>query len=111
MHKLGSFEMNCMLALLRGAPEATAADVFDILVDRLDNQKAPSFGALYTTLDRLADKGMVKVEKRTRPSGKRERRFFSITGLGQKTLSASLADTSNLAQGLNLPGWAIGGAT
>lgn len=103
---LGKFEENCLLALIRAGRKSTAADVFDVLVDR--SGQMIQFGALYTTLDRMVDKKWVKVEKKAEKPGGRQRRYFTITGLGQKTLSESLASTKTLADGLNIPGWAEG---
>jgi DNA-binding PadR family transcriptional regulator len=100
---LGKFEEMTLLSLLRAGPKSPASAVFEVLTDRLGKEK--SFGALYTTLDRLVDKKFVKVVSEPSGSGKaKTRRLFTITGAGQRVLSQSLQSTKHMAEGLAIPG-------
>ncbi|WP_442879931.1 PadR family transcriptional regulator [Aurantimonas sp. E1-2-R+4] len=88
-----------MLALLRCGPRSTSADVFKVLAERL--QKEPSFGAVFTTLDRLADKKLLISDYIEDPDRKgRRRRFFTLTGQGSRILSDALREGTRLAEGL-----------
>jgi PadR family transcriptional regulator, regulatory protein PadR len=99
---LGKFEEHCLLALIRTGPNSTAADVFRVLADRLDRE--PSFGAVFTTLDRLATKKFVFSKIDEEPvSGQKRRRFFSISGEGKRALSDSLNEFDRAKSGLALP--------
>lgn len=57
---LGRFEEAVLLALINAQGEATISDVYKILATRL---KRVSFGAIYTTLDRMLNKKFVEVRK------------------------------------------------
>ena len=58
---LGRFEEAVLVALINAKDEATTADVYEALADKLPRRV--SFGAIYTTLDRMLDKKFVEVRK------------------------------------------------
>ncbi|MBG6203061.1 DNA-binding PadR family transcriptional regulator [Labrenzia sp. EL_13] len=104
---IGKFEECCLMALIRSGPDSTPAQIYDVLCEH--GGKEFKFGATYTTLDRMEAKGWVKVTTREPTVGGKKRRYFSVTGLGEKALNDSLSGTHKLASGLGLPGFAKGG--
>lgn len=105
---IGKFEELCLLALVRAGPGSTPAHIYEVLCDQAEQEF--KFGAVYTTLDRMEAKGWVKVENRTPIAGGKKRRHFTISGEGQDALNSSLQGTRKLANGLGIPGFALGGA-
>jgi len=95
---IGKFEELALLALVRAGPDAYAAQVYKELEKNM--QKAPQFSALYTTLDRMAKKGMVKESSST---DDKNRRLFTISGAGRQALNESLGATQALG-GFLVPG-------
>jgi len=93
------------MALIRAGQDSTASTVFEVLTNRLEKEK--SFGAMYTTLDRLVDKKFIAVSSPTVSKGKR-RRYFSITGEGKRALSQSMRLTESMADGLVIHGVKVG---
>ena len=93
---LGKLEEAVMLGVSQSGATATAANVFQTLDDC--GAKA-SFGAVFTTLDRLAEKKFLKASRKLieTGSGKKERTIYEITGLGARTLRESLSVTNALA--------------
>jgi PadR family transcriptional regulator PadR len=61
-----------------------------------------SYGALYTTLDRLEQKGYVssKVGEPTAERGGRAKKFFQVEGLGAATLKQNFRATLRMAEGI-----------
>lgn len=102
---IGKFEELVLLSLMRAGPEALASKVYAALIDRLGKEK--SFGAVYTTLDRLVDKDYIAVTTPKVKTGKK-RRYFTITGEGRAVLAKSMSTTVTMAEGLSLPGLAGG---
>src|SRR5262245_42153289 len=88
---LGEFEQLVLLAILQCGEEAYTVPLRDILADR--GGRAITRGALYTSLDRLEAKGLVK-SKLGEPlavRGGRARRYFSVTPDGLAALRAARA--------------------
>jgi predicted transcriptional regulator len=91
-----------LLAVLKHGPDATAGDVQAALSDAAGREQ--SFGSVFTTLDRLTAKKLVKWHK-GQPDPQRAGRaprLYTVTGVGQSTLIASLRATSSLTAGLDL---------
>ena len=86
---IGKFEELTLLAVMRTGPSALPATVYERL--RLGQHKA-AFAATYTTLGRLADKGLLDERRIVDESG-RDRRTFTINGAGQTALSEALSAT------------------
>ncbi len=83
---VGEFERAVLLALIRLGDEAYGVSVRDELERRLGRRV--SFGAVYTTLDRLAEKDMVssRVGEPTAERGGRAKKFFRIEPRGLRAL-------------------------
>lgn len=88
-HQLGEFEQLAMLAILQVGDGAYAVPVREEIRARADRRV--SRGALYTTLQRLEDKGYL-TSTMADPSaerGGRPRRYFSVTQQGMAALRHS----------------------
>lgn len=89
---LGEFEVLVLTGVL-AAGENSYGMVIHEEVEGLASRRHVSIGAVYTTLSRLEDKGFV--EPRTAAGGNerggRPRKYFSVTGAGQKALREALA--------------------
>ena len=79
---LGEFERAVLLALIKLEERAYGVSIREELEKRL--HRAVSFGAVYTTLDRLLEKGMVSsyVGEPTPQRGGRAKKFFRIERQG-----------------------------
>jgi len=100
---LPKLEEMILLAVLKHGTDATAGDVQATLSKAAGREQ--SFGSVFTTLDRLAEKKFVKWRKGKPDSrrGGRAPRLYTITGTGQSELVASLRVTNSLTIGLDLP--------
>lgn len=100
---LGEFEQIVLLAILRvrSAYGVTIRSEIEARTGR-----APSPGALYTTLDRLEDKGLVtsRMGEPTPQRGGRAKRYFEITTAGIEAVSRAQRSYQSLLEGLQLPG-------
>ena len=83
---LGSFEEQVMLAVARVKSEAYAVTVRREIEDQTGREIA--MGAVYATLDRLTDKGLVRSWlSDPRPErGGRSRRYFRLEPAGERAL-------------------------
>ena len=84
---LGEFEQIVLLAILRLDDRAYGVTIRAEIAERTDREPAP--GALYTTLDRLEEKGLVtsRFGDPTPQRGGRAKRFFKVTGAGVAALA------------------------
>ena len=83
---LGSLELAILLAVARLGDDAYGLGIRRDVSARLGRDY--SVGAIYTTLERLADKGLVSSRK-TEPlaiRGGRSRRQFKVTSAGQRAI-------------------------
>jgi len=101
---LGEFEQIVLLAILRLGERAYGANVRDVIVTRTNRR--PSAGALYTTLDRLEEKGLVTSQfgDPTPQRGGRAKRFFKVSADGIQAVARAQRSYQRLLQGLKLPG-------
>ena len=98
--RLGEFEQQLLLVILRLGSQAYAADVASELEQRAGRRV--SRGALYTTLDRLETKGLVRWQAAA-GSPAREglpRRLYAVTASGLAALRASRAVLRGLWRGV-----------
>jgi DNA-binding PadR family transcriptional regulator len=97
---LGEFEQYVLLAILKQEPEAYALSLRALLSEIAG--RSVSRGALYRTLDRLADKGFVSwdVEEDAPARGGLPRRRFSVTRRGVAALRTSRRTLLGLWEGL-----------
>jgi PadR family transcriptional regulator len=97
---LGEFEQLLLLAILRLGANAFGADIARELEARAG--RTVSRGALYTSLDRLEDKGLVRWK--AMPGGPERaglpRRNYAVTPAGVAALRASRDTLRRMWQGL-----------
>ena len=103
---LGEFEQVVLLAILRLADGAYGVAIRREIAACTDRDPAP--GALYTTLDRLEDKGLVtsKYGDPTPERGGRAKRYFTVTARGVRAVARAQRAYQRLLKGLVLPGGA-----
>jgi len=94
---LGQFEQLILTSVLLLGENAYGATVHE-RVEELANGKSYSIGAIYTTLDRLQQKGYVKswYGGAGPERGQRTKRYFEIQAAGKKVLEQSQRVASNL---------------
>jgi len=98
--RLGSFELAALLAVARLGRDAYGLAIRRDLSDRTG--RTYSVGAVYTTLQRLEAKGLLRSHT-TDPlpvRGGRSRRHFTITGAGARALKAAERDAAALWAGV-----------
>jgi DNA-binding PadR family transcriptional regulator len=99
---LGEFEQLILLAILRLGDQAYGVTIRTEISERAGRTVAP--GALYTALDRLEDKGLVKsrIGDPTPQRGGRAKRFFTVTASGVKALTRAQHAFQRLLEGLDV---------
>ncbi|MEO7191994.1 MAG: helix-turn-helix transcriptional regulator [Vicinamibacterales bacterium] len=97
---LGEFEITVLLAVLTLEDNASGARVLGEIAKRAGRTVAR--GAVYVTLDRLADKKLVtaRVDRATPERGGHPRRTFTLTPAGLKHLRRSIEMIDRMAAGL-----------
>ena len=97
---LGEFEQLLLLAVLRLTSEAYALDIARELDVRAG--RSVSRGALYTSLDRLEDKGLLrwKTAPGTQARNGIPRRLYTVTPAGLTALRASRQTLRRMWRGL-----------
>ena len=101
---LGEFEQVVLLAILRLEGNAYGFTIGAEIAARTGRKPSP--GALYATLDRLEEKGLLasRVGDPTPVRGGRAKRFFDVKGGGVKAVARAQRAYQNLLDGLRLPG-------
>ena len=86
---LGPLEQGVLYAVLRLRNDAYGVAIQKEIADQTG--KDVSFGAIYTTLERLENKGFVtsRIGEATAVRGGRAKKYFGVTGAGQSALHAS----------------------
>lgn len=97
---LGQLEYVVMLALTRLGGEAYGMQVRREIREKTGREI--SIGAVYTTLDRLEEKGMLRSEigRPTPERGGRARRTFQVLAKGFRALRKTQSTLSSLSEGL-----------
>ena len=97
---LGEFEQLVMLALVELDGDAYGASVGRAIEGRTGREV--SAGAVYTALERLAQRGMVtdRVGEPTPERGGRRRRYFRLTPEGAAELTRAIAVIRSMSEGL-----------
>jgi DNA-binding PadR family transcriptional regulator len=97
---LGELEQVLLLALLRLGGEAYGAAIRQEIRERTKRSITP--GAIYPTLDRLEERGLLRSRLGDpRPErGGRARRYFKVTAAGVREIKAAWRQTAALASGL-----------
>lgn len=104
-NSLGVFEEQVMLAVLHARDEAYGMNVRREIESRTDRDVA--IGAVYATLDRLEQKGLIASTRVDGDGG--SRRVFSVTAAGTRALYETRAVRDRLWKGLELPGLGVKG--
>jgi len=100
---LGAFEEMVLLAVLHKGDEAFGVSIRRELEERSESDVA--MGAVYATLDRLENKGLVKSrsgERRVSRRG-RPRRYYDIQPAGTRELERTLNVRDRMWDGIELP--------
>jgi hypothetical protein len=96
---IGKLEETILLAALRAGANAVPSRIYDWVVSTTPpGEKAPAFGAVYTTIGRMADKKMLSEGKMVDEHG-RDRRTFTVAAAGQSALDLSLRRSDSLRGG------------
>ncbi len=101
---LGEFEQVVLLAILRLRDEAYAVTIRQEIAARTDREPSP--GALYTTLDRLEEKGLIasRLGDPTPQRGGRAKRYFKVSAKGLAAVARVQRSYRRLLDGITLPG-------
>ena len=101
---LGEFEQVVLLAILRLDDNAYGVSIRSEIASCTGREPAP--GALYTTLDRMQEKGIVRswLGDATPQRGGRPKRYFALTKAGRAALVGAQRAYRSLLDGLNLLG-------
>ena len=101
---LGEFEQVVLLAILRLGGNAYGVTIGTEITACTRREPAP--GALYTTLDRLEDKGLVtsRLGDPTPQRGGRAKRYFVVSSKGLAAITRAQQSYRRLLEGCELPG-------
>lgn len=99
---LGEFEELVLLAVMRCGDNAYGVTIRQTVSEVAERETA--LGAIYTTLERLEQKGMVssRLGEPTAERGGRAKRYFRIEGAGVQALRDAQLRRGRLQEGLNL---------
>jgi PadR family transcriptional regulator len=97
---LREFEQLVLLALVRQGAGAYGVSICDDISERTGRDV--SLGAVYKTLERLEDKGLVasSVGAPTPERGGRRKKHYRLLAAGQRALRQSLAAIQRMTDGL-----------
>jgi PadR family transcriptional regulator PadR len=100
---LGAFEQATLLAVIRLGKDAYGRAILNEVQARL--KRDVSAGAVYATLERLEDKGLVssRLAPGTAIRGGRARRYFSPTGSGVRALNEARSAIDTIWHGFHSP--------
>ncbi len=99
---LGTLELAALLAVARLGDDAYGLSIRRDLTARTGRDY--SVGAIYTTLQRLEDKGMVasQASAPTPVRGGRSRRHFTVTGVGAEALRDAQRHATSVWSGVTV---------
>jgi PadR family transcriptional regulator PadR len=99
---LGEFEQMILTALMLLRENAYGMTIHEQVEKLAAGLRAVSLGSVYTTLDRLEQKGYVRswFGGATEERGGRSKRFFEITGSGELAVKRALRVADNMVTGL-----------
>ena len=101
---LGEFEHIVLLAILRLGDKAYGVTIRNEIQEQTGREPAP--GALYVTLERLEEKGLVTstLGDPTPQRGGRAKRYVEVTAQGMAAVNQARACYLRLWEGLHFPG-------
>jgi DNA-binding PadR family transcriptional regulator len=96
-YSIGQFEQLVLTAILSLREDAYGVTIHE-KVGELARPKAISLGAIYVTLDRLEDKGLVSswLSEPTAERGGRAKRCYRLEALGERALQESAATAKRI---------------
>jgi DNA-binding PadR family transcriptional regulator len=99
-HVLGEFEQLVLLALVRLGQDAYGVSIQQEIEQRTHRQISP--GAVYKTLLRLEDKGLIgsRLGEPTARRGGRRKKHYHIVASGRRELHRSMAALRGMTRGL-----------
>lgn len=99
---LGEFEQIVLLAIMRLGDDAYGVTIREEIQKRTGRSTAP--GALYTTLDRLEQKGFVvsRLGEPTPERGGRAKRYYSVSAQGVDAVERAQRSFQSLLEGLHI---------
>jgi DNA-binding PadR family transcriptional regulator len=99
---LGEFEQIVLLAVLRLDDQAYGVTILGEIAAKTGRNPSP--GALYTTLHRMEDKGLITFRdgSPTPERGGRAKRFVTVTREGRNALASAQSAYRSLLEGLDL---------
>ncbi len=94
---IGQFEQLVLTAILTLREDAYGVTIHE-KVEELAHPKAVSLGAVYVTLDRLEDKGLIAswLSDPTPQRGGRAKRCYKLEALGERALQESAATAKRI---------------
>jgi PadR family transcriptional regulator PadR len=97
---LGELEQMVLWAILRFDGEAYGTPILEVLEERADRTVTP--GALYATIDRLEEKGVIESALADPEPGRggRRKRYLSMTPRGHEALRIARSKWMSLWEGL-----------
>jgi PadR family transcriptional regulator len=106
---LGQFEQLILTAILTLRDDAYGVSI-QAKAQELSHPKAVSLGAVYVTLDRLEDKGLVssRLSDPTPERGGRAKRCYQLVALGERALQESAVTAKRIWEVTSEvwgPGW------
>ena len=98
---LGQFEQLVLTAVLMLGDDAYGVTIHS-KVEELARPKSVSLGAIYVTLDRLEDKGLVAswLSEPTAERGGRAKRCYRLEALGERSLQESAVTAKRIWDGI-----------
>ena len=99
---MGEFEQLVLLAILRLGNDAYGMEVREEIERRTGREI--SYGAVYTTLDRLEGKGFAshRLGEATAERGGRARKYFRVEPAGREALRSTRAVVAVMSEGVTL---------
>jgi PadR family transcriptional regulator, regulatory protein PadR len=101
LDSLGQFEQLVLTAILSRRDDAYGVSIHS-KVEELAAPKAVALGAVYVTLDRLEDKGMIRswLSDPTPERGGRAKRCYRLEALGERALEESAVTAKRVWDGI-----------
>jgi PadR family transcriptional regulator PadR len=96
---LGEFEQLVLLAIVRLGDEASGSAIRDAVQE--GSRRMIWIGAIYTTLQRMADKGLVtSTMAEARSAGERRRKIFALSAEGRTAIGQAYETWARMTRGL-----------
>jgi DNA-binding PadR family transcriptional regulator len=99
---LGEFEQVVLMAVLRAGDDAYGVTIRQAIADRAGREVG--LAAVYKTLNRLEEKGLVtaQIGEPTPERGGRRKRYYAVTAAGRRSLRESIEVLRRMSRGLDL---------